>query len=59
MFRRCLIRVNIRAVEIAKPKTRPGVMELLPPEQIAFQRMLDKIRSSFERFGFLPIETPV
>lgn len=34
-------------------------MELLPPEQIAFQRMLDTIRRNFERFGFLPVETPV
>ena len=34
-------------------------MELLPREQIAFQRMLDTIRLSFERFGFLPVETPV
>ncbi len=35
------------------------MLELLPAEQIAFQRMLDTIRSGFERFGFLPIETPV
>lgn len=34
-------------------------MELLPPQQIAFQRMLDVIRKGFERFGFLPVETPV
>ena len=40
-------------------RTMPGVMELLPPDQIAFQRMLDTIRRNFERFGFLPIETPV
>ena len=42
-----------------KPRTPPGVLELLPPDQIAFQRMLDTIRRNFERFGFLPIETPV
>ncbi|WP_240097947.1 histidine--tRNA ligase [Thermomonas flagellata] len=42
-----------------KPRTPPGVMELLPREQIAFQRMLDTIRRTFERFGFLPVETPV
>ncbi|MGA9341774.1 MAG: histidine--tRNA ligase [Rhodanobacteraceae bacterium] len=40
-------------------RTMPGVLELLPPEQIAFQRMLDTIRRNFERFGFLPVETPV
>src|SRR4249919_2956860 len=34
-------------------------MELLPREQIAFQRMLDVVRRNFERFGFLPVETPV
>ena len=42
-----------------KPRTLPGVMELLPRDQIAFQRMLDTIRQVFERFGFLPVETPV
>src|SRR5687767_12150313 len=34
-------------------------MELLPRDQIAFQRLLDTIRRNFERFGFLPVETPV
>ena len=42
-----------------KPRTMPGVMELLPRDQIAFQRMIDIIRRNYERFGFLPIETPV
>lgn len=36
-----------------KPRTPPGIMELLPREQIAFQRMLDVIRRNYERFGFL------
>ena len=40
-------------------RTMPGTLELLPLEQIAFQRMLDTVRRNFERFGFLPIETPV
>ncbi|GAB3726687.1 histidine--tRNA ligase [Luteimonas pelagia] len=42
-----------------KPRTPPGVMELLPRDQVAFQRMLDAIRATFEAFGFLPVETPV
>ena len=42
-----------------KPRTPPGIMELLPRDQIAFQRMLDIIRRNYERFGFLPVETPV
>jgi histidyl-tRNA synthetase len=33
-------------------------MELLPREQVAFQRMLDGIGETFEAFGFLPVETP-
>ncbi|MDR3517047.1 MAG: histidine--tRNA ligase [Azospirillaceae bacterium] len=41
------------------PKTPPGIMELLPRQQVAFQRLLDTIRTGFERFGFLPVETPV
>ena len=32
-----------------QPRTPPGVMELLPPQQLAFQRMLDTIRRGFER----------
>jgi histidyl-tRNA synthetase len=44
---------------LIKPRTPPGVMELLPRDQIAFQSMLDTIRRNFERFGFLPVETPV
>ncbi|HEU4992421.1 MAG TPA: histidine--tRNA ligase [Luteimonas sp.] len=42
-----------------KPRTPPGVLELLPREQVAFQRMLDAIRGTFEAYGFLPVETPV
>jgi histidyl-tRNA synthetase len=44
---------------LTQARTMPGVMELLPLDQIALQRMLDTIRGNFERFGFLPIETPV
>jgi histidyl-tRNA synthetase len=44
---------------LIKPRTPPGVMELLPRDQIAFQRLLDTIRRNFESFGFLPVETPV
>jgi histidyl-tRNA synthetase len=44
---------------LIKPRTPPGVLELLPRDQIAFQRMLDTIRRTFERFAFLPVETPV
>jgi histidyl-tRNA synthetase len=42
-----------------QPRTPPGTLELLPREQMAHQRMIDVIRRGFERFGFVPIETPV
>ncbi len=41
-----------------QPRTPQGVLELLPAEQIAFQRMLDTIRRNFELFGFLPSSSP-
>jgi histidyl-tRNA synthetase len=41
------------------PRTPPGVLELLPAEQAAFRRMADVIRTTYERFGFVEIETPV
>ena len=44
---------------IIKPSTLPGFMELLPREQILFNKMLDIIRKNYEKFGFLPIDTPV
>ena len=42
-----------------EPRTLPGFMELLPEDQIKFNGMIDKIRKSYERFGFLPIDTPI
>jgi histidyl-tRNA synthetase len=41
-----------------QPRTMPGVLELLPREQVAFQSMLDAIRRGFELYGFVPVETP-
>ncbi len=44
---------------IVRPSTLPGFMELLPHEQILFNHMMDTIRKNYEKFGFLPIDTPV
>ena len=40
-------------------KTLPGFMELLPQEQILFNQMKEKIQKTYEKFGFLPIDTPI
>ena len=42
-----------------EPRTLPGFMELLPNDQIQFNNLMDKIRKSYEKFGFLPLDTPV
>ena len=45
--------------EQIKPKTLPGFMELLPNEQILFNKMKDTINNTYESFGFLPLDTPI
>ena len=41
------------------PKIMSGFMELLPEDQILFNELVDTIRTSYESFGFLPIDTPI
>ncbi|MCB2292294.1 histidine--tRNA ligase [Clostridium algoriphilum] len=45
--------------EIVKPSILPGFMELLPTDQIQFNKLSDTIRTTYESFGFMPIDTPV
>lgn len=45
--------------EIVKPSILPGFMELLPQDQILFNKILEKIQKVYERYGFIPIDTPV
>ena len=42
-----------------EPRTLPGFMELLPEEQILFNQIKDIIRKNYEKFGFLPLDTPI
>ena len=42
-----------------EPRTLPGFMELLPQEQILFNQIKDTIKNNYEKFGFLPLDTPV
>lgn len=44
---------------IVKPSILPGFMELTPTDQILFNKMYDTIRRNYEKFGFLPIDTPI
>lgn len=40
------------------PELTGGFRDYLPEDMIPRQKMFDIIRASFERFGFLPIDTP-
>ncbi len=40
-------------------KTLKGFKELLPAEQMAFNKMLETIRKTYELYGFIPLDTPV
>lgn len=46
-------------MDIIKPSTIAGVMELLPDEQAVFDRMKNTIEDTFKDYGFLAIDTPV
>lgn len=40
-------------------RTLPGFMELLPSEQIKFNKIRNIIQKNYEKYGFLPIDTPI
>lgn len=40
------------------PRTPSGFGEYLPGEQIEFNRLLDIIRTTYEKYGYSPIDTP-
>ena len=42
-----------------EPRTLAGFMELLPNEQILFNQMKEKIQKTYEKYGFLPLNTPI
>ena len=42
-----------------EPRTLPGFMELLPQDQILFNQIKETIRKNYEKFGFLPLDTPI
>ena len=46
-------------IKRVEPRTLPGFMELLPAEQIQFNNIKNVIQETYEKFGFLPIDTPV
>ncbi len=43
---------------IVQPRIPGGFSELLPAQQIEFNRLLDIIRHTYEKYGYAPIDTP-
>ena len=41
------------------PRTLSGFMELLPAQQQQLERMMDILRTTYSRYGFTPLDTPV
>ena len=41
------------------PRILSGFMELLPAEQIVFNKFIDEIKKTYELFGFTPMDTPI
>ena len=42
-----------------KPRTLSGFMELLPADQMKFDRMAELLRQSYALYGFTPLDTPI
>ena len=42
-----------------EPRTLAGFMELLPNEQILFNQIKETIETTYKKYGFLPIDTPI
>ena len=45
-------------MEIIKPRTLSGFMELLPDKQIQFEAMAEILRRTYASYGFAPLDTP-
>ncbi len=46
-------------MDIIKPRTLSGFMELLPGKQLQFERMVEVLRTTYASYGFAPLDTPV
>ena len=45
-------------MERIKPRTLSGFMELLPQDQVLFDRMVSLLRENYSLYGFTPLDTP-
>ena len=45
--------------DLVTPRTLAGFMELMPREQLAFERMKSALEEVYRLYGFYPLDTPV
>ena len=45
-------------MDIIKPRTLSGFMELLPAKQARLERMMEILRKTYALYGFAPLDTP-
>ena len=45
-------------MDIIKPRTLSGFMELLPGKQIQMERIMEILRRTYASYGFAPLDTP-
>ncbi len=46
-------------MEIIRPRTLSGFMELLPAKQAQMERMMEILRRTYALYGFAPLDTPI
>ena len=46
-------------MDIIKPRTLSGFMELLPQKQAKMERMMEILRNTYSLYGFAPLDTPI
>ncbi|MBR2048862.1 MAG: histidine--tRNA ligase [Oscillospiraceae bacterium] len=46
-------------MEIIKPRTLSGFMELLPANQAQMERIMNILRTTYASYGFAPLDTPI
>ena len=46
-------------MNIITPKNLSGFMELVPKEQVLFEKIKQKLEETYRLYGFYPIDTPI
>ena len=59
MRERRMIAIEDKKKRLVVPQTLKGFRDLMPSDMIARNAVVEKIRSVYEKYGFVPLDTPV